>query len=307
MEHQENQFEQINCLICKSTAFLRYSNRGQFGLPTHVVICKNCGFSYLNPRWTKERYNYFYTVEYDNFYRPEVKKSNYQYDKYTSIKTILKRLDSLGLKPENPTNILDIGAGMGDALIYLKENIYTSSNYYAIEPSKHCGENLKSNNINILSTDVDSDWQINNENKFDLIIMRHVLEHFLDPVSVLQKVSKVLKPTGVLFVAVPNAEKPTRPLTTHYFRTVHVSYFSELSLTNAFSLSNIESLVMKGGDEFDQYEVFSVAKKTTEIKSLKIISDEYLLQKRIFDKIKRTDFYYNFKRFVWKLLTLFKK
>src|ERR1039457_3049382 len=69
--------------------YLTYSKKGQFGLPTNVVICKNCGFSYLNPRWNKERYHTFYTKEYDTYYRPEVISATYKYDPYTAIKQIV--------------------------------------------------------------------------------------------------------------------------------------------------------------------------------------------------------------------------
>lgn len=307
MELQKNQFEEVNCAICKTNSTLHYSSKGQFGIQTNVVICKNCGFTYLNPRWTKDRYNHFYSLEYDNYYRPEVKSTKYKYDVYSPVKTILSRLEKFHVKPINPENIIDIGCGMGDALIYLKENIYQKANYYAIEPSTFCCEHLKKNNISILSNDVDSEWSENNENKFDVVIMRHVLEHFLDPISVLKKVSKILKPDGILYVAVPNSKKPTHPLISHYLRVVHVSYFSELSLSNSFGLSNVSPILMKGGDEWDAFEIFSVAKKTsTETKPI-VNSNEAKVQKDVFDSIKRTDFYYNLKLSIWKLLQFFKK
>jgi 2-polyprenyl-3-methyl-5-hydroxy-6-metoxy-1,4-benzoquinol methylase len=307
MELQKKDFEEVNCAICKTDSTLSYSSKGQFGLQTNVVICKNCGFTYLNPRWTKERYNYFYTVEYDNYYRPEVKSSSYKYDIYSPIKNILKRVQNSNLNLNAPSEILDIGCGMGDALIYLKQNIYPKANYSAIEPSAFCCEHLQKNNINIISNDVDSDWSSDNKDKFDIVIMRHVLEHFLDPISVLKKVSEILKPNGILYVAVPNSKKPTHPLVSHYMRVVHVSYFSELSLSNAFALSNLSSLILKGGDELDQFEIFSIAQKNNlEAKPI-INSNEAALQKTIFDSIKRTDIYYNLKLRVWKLLQVFKK
>lgn len=306
MNSQDNTFETVNCTICQSDSYLTYSTKGQFGLPTYVVICKKCGFSYLNPRWNKKRYDHFYTVEYDNYYRPEVKTS-YNYDQYSSIKAILKRLEKLNLKPSGPDNILDIGSGMGDSLKYLKENIFPEANYFAIEPSDFCIENLKKNGIEILSKDVDSNWQNGNENKYDFIIMRHVLEHFLDPISVLKKASAVLKPGGILFVAVPNAKKPTKRLKAHYFRVVHVSYFSPLSLSNAFALSGLNATIMKDGDEFDQYEIYAIVSKTSQKKEIAINSTECIIQEGAYNKIKRLDFYYDFKAFVWKILQSFRK
>ena len=42
--------------------------------------------------------------------------------------------------------------------------------------------------------------------KFDLVILSQVLEHLLDPLHVLVKVRKLIKPEGVLAIAVPNVD-----------------------------------------------------------------------------------------------------
>ena len=126
-------FEKTACLVCEADDYLPYSTKGQFGLPCNVVICKNCGFSYLNPRWTKERYHTFYSKEYDTYYRPEVLKKNYKTDPYKAIKDIISRADSIfDFKKEN-ISILDVGTGMGDSLIYLKNEINKTASYFAIE------------------------------------------------------------------------------------------------------------------------------------------------------------------------------
>ena len=44
------------------------------------------------------------------------------------------------------------------------------------------------------------------ERKFDLIWMSHVLEHFNDPIGVINKAKDLLTETGVLYIAVPDAE-----------------------------------------------------------------------------------------------------
>jgi len=41
---------------------------------------------------------------------------------------------------------------------------------------------------------------------YDVIVLRHVLEHFEDPVSRLRKIRSLLKPGGVLFLVVPNLD-----------------------------------------------------------------------------------------------------
>lgn len=294
-----SEFENTNCLICSSDVPFSYSNKGQFNIPVNVVICKNCGFSYLNPRWDKKRYNYFYTKEYDTYYRPEVIKSNYKYDSASGIKTIIGRSAGIIDFKKDNLNILDIGAGMGDSLIHLKSSEGKKSTYYAIESSEHCIKHLTENGINVVSNDVDSNWDESSKEKFDVIIMRHVLEHFLEPGEILKKVRSVLKPDGILYVAVPNAKKPTKPLLAHFFRVVHVSYFSEMSLTNIFNNNGLAVIKMVDGDAADRHEIFSFSKKG-EIKPAIIDPNEWKAQKHIYDSLLKKELYYRLRDFVAK-------
>jgi len=63
---------------------------------------------------------------------------------------------------------------------------------------------------------------LNIHNKFDVIVLSHVLEHLLDPINTLQQLSKHLVPGGILIVAVPN---PARPdvLVKHILRKNYVN------------------------------------------------------------------------------------
>ena len=95
--------------------------------------------------------------------------------------------------------------------------------------------------------------------------MRHVLEHFLDPGAVLSKVRKVLKPDGVLYVAVPNAKKPGWPLLASFFRVVHVSYFSGISLTSLLAQKGLKNIQIIEGDVHEKREIFAFCKKDTPV------------------------------------------
>ncbi|MGB1103629.1 MAG: class I SAM-dependent methyltransferase [Crocinitomicaceae bacterium] len=78
----------------------------------------------------------------------------------------------------------------------------------------------------MLSDDVNSNWYTKLNERFDLIIMRHVLEHFLDPLTVLKRIREVLSEDGVLYIAVPNNLNPTQDLEKVWFRVVHTYYFN---------------------------------------------------------------------------------
>jgi SAM-dependent methyltransferase len=294
-------YESTKCLVCEADHYETYSTKGQFNLPTHVVICRDCGFSYLNPRWTKERYDQFYSSEYDGYYRPEIIGQNDLSYRYLPIQTIIKRLEERSIKPEY-TNILDIGSGMGHALIYLKNNIAPKSHFAAIEPSLHCKAYLEENKIKHLSSDVYSDWD-NANLKYDFIIMRHVLEHFHEPLEVLRKAANALSESGVLYLAVPDSFHPTKPLKSHFFRIVHISYFSKNSLSNLLSKAGLDIISLAEGDNHDKNEIFVFCKKGNS-SDLTFNSAEFGKQKAIYDNAGNNDFYLTIKM---KLISFLRK
>jgi 2-polyprenyl-3-methyl-5-hydroxy-6-metoxy-1,4-benzoquinol methylase len=48
--------------------------------------------------------------------------------------------------------------------------------------------------------------------RYDIIIMTHVLEHVDDPINILEVVKKLLTPAGILFVVVPSATAASRQI-----------------------------------------------------------------------------------------------
>ena len=254
------ELESTPCLLCGSLEHSSICEQGQFGLPAHVVVCQNCGFSFLNPRWTKDRYDRFYAEEYDRYYRPEVLAQNAEGNRYAPIKAIIARMT--GQEYWRPfRNVLDLGSGMGHALIHLKSILPERTNYEAIEPSQACREHLLANNIGYVSPDVYAPWEMGKTGRYDLVIMRHVLEHFHDPLLVLRKVREVLADDGLLYIAVPDAAHPTKPLRSHFFRVVHISYFTGRSLSTILRMAGLEPVKVSEGDSFDRHEVYAICRK----------------------------------------------
>jgi hypothetical protein len=123
------QYESISCNLCGKNDALPLVQRGQFNLPTKVVLCRHCGLAYLNPRWTKETYLDFYTNHYDKYYRPNISKIAV---KENEPNPIFERLSKDGYLPNVPKNILDVGSGAGLNLNFFKVK-FPDCNFYAIE------------------------------------------------------------------------------------------------------------------------------------------------------------------------------
>jgi SAM-dependent methyltransferase len=239
---------------------------------------------FLTPRWTKERYAVFYEKEYDSYYRPSVinkdgqigNPGHYAY----SYAPIYERLQEHSLLPRVVENILDVGSGDGSKLEYFMEK-FPASHYYAIEPSAQCELKLKAKGIEFLGADIDGVWE-SKSNKYDIVIMRHVLEHFMDPVAVMTKIRSVLSEHGIVYVAVPNCINPVgKNLSGSFFRVVHTYYFTMNSLSNVFRKAGLEPVYIRGGDHFHG-ELFAIGKLSNNIDPLEISKEAYYVQRKIY-------------------------
>ncbi|NOQ75665.1 MAG: methyltransferase domain-containing protein [Crocinitomix sp.] len=275
--------ETIQCNICGADDTHKVTDKGQHSLPLNVVLCKACGLGYLNPRWDADGYLDFYKNQYDNYYRPDIKK-----EKKVSTKEnpILSRLKERNLLGTDVKHILDIGSGAGDNLLDLGK-AFPEAKLNAIEPSQESQVILKKNGIQVLSDDVNSNWDEALTDKFGVIIMRHVLEHFLDPLLALKRIRETLSDTGILYIAVPNNLNPIQSLEKSWFRVVHTYYFNKYSLANILRLAGLEEIEIVEGDRHNNGEVFLMARRSKEIVKPNISQDHYTEQRAVFERVQK--------------------
>jgi ubiquinone/menaquinone biosynthesis C-methylase UbiE len=96
-------------------------------------------------------------------------------------------------------NVLDIGCGKPDFLAQLSENPNIQTIGVDFTPANW--EDTKYKNLTLLQ----GDWRnIELNTQFDLITAWHYFEHDYDIHQTIEKCCQLLKPNGVLFIAVPN-------------------------------------------------------------------------------------------------------
>lgn len=81
-------------------------------------------------------------------------------------------------------------------------------------------------------------------NHFDAVTLWHVLEHVANPRALLAEINRILKPDGVLLVAVPNFDsleaRVAKDKWFHLDVPRHVTHFSEATLESALNESGFE-------------------------------------------------------------------
>jgi 2-polyprenyl-3-methyl-5-hydroxy-6-metoxy-1,4-benzoquinol methylase len=104
------------------------------------------------------------------------------------------------LRRDEPGTILDVGCGRGGFLARMRATGWTVAGVE--RPGSAYEEVWKRNGIAVQTgTWDDADFP---DGSFDVVTFWHVFEHLPSPHRALQKVSRVLKPDGVLVIAVPD-------------------------------------------------------------------------------------------------------
>jgi len=268
------------CNVCGSNDLSKITNKGQFGFTTNVCICKTCGLSFLNPRWDEASYISFYRNEYDAYYRPNAIDTSPEKDP-CSYHPIVVRGEKVIDTFHSFENILDVGSGDGKLLSHFQDR-FKKAKYYAIEPSLEHKMKLENRGITFVSDDVNSGWESSYNDSFDFIILRHVLEHFMDPVGVLKKLRATLNDKGYIYVAVPDSMGYNQPLTDSFFRVVHTYYFNRNSLTNVLHKAGFEVISIQEGDDIRKGELFLFAQKADKKIEVNIDAENFLRQEDMF-------------------------
>ncbi|MEQ8304006.1 MAG: class I SAM-dependent methyltransferase [Cyclobacteriaceae bacterium] len=115
------------------------------------------------------------------------------------------RHDLIKLIPENSENkVLEIGSGGGDTLVEIKQK-GLAKEVVGIElfsmPDTHQDHSSIDQFIICDIEKIDPELK---DNYFDVILCGDVMEHLLDPWSVVEKITKFLKPGGVIIASIPN-------------------------------------------------------------------------------------------------------
>lgn len=190
----------LKCPLCKSGLFLN-----QTEIKDHAVSkknfmlcrCSGCNLIFTNPR-PKESEIYPY-YDFPEYYSHEDKAKNviqYIYQKVRNYAVSQKVLLFESIIPKG--RILDYGCGTGDVLRALQDKKWKIT---GIEPNDKARKiaNTKTQR-NVFKT-ID---EIEDQKKYDVISLFHVLEHIHELKKTTKSLLKLLKKSGYLVIAIPN-------------------------------------------------------------------------------------------------------
>lgn len=152
----------------------------------------------------------------------------YHIVKKRSLKNKLSLINSL---KKNDKSILDIGAGTGDFLSFIQSEFRSVK---GIEPNQKARELAQEKGISL-----EQDLKDVKGKLFDVITMWHVLEHVPNLEETIRDVEALLKPNGILIIAVPNFYSFDAAYYKNFWAAFdvprHLWHFSKASMNKLFS------------------------------------------------------------------------
>ncbi|MDE2040643.1 MAG: class I SAM-dependent methyltransferase [Elusimicrobia bacterium] len=190
-----------------------------------VLACPACGLGRTWPPVPAGKIGAYYPQQY---YGSENVRFNPLFEAMTRL--FQRRRARLLSRLAAPGAVLDVGCGRGFLLAYLRLMGYEPR---GLELSEHAAWHARHRlGLEVASADFLS-FSARPES-FDMIVFWHTLEHFPEPEKCLSRAAELLKPAGLLAVAVPNfASLQARLFGRHWFHLDiprHYTHFSERSL-----------------------------------------------------------------------------
>jgi len=159
------------------------------------------------------------------------------------------REEILHLLPEYSSRALDLGCGSGETSGHLKK-IGRFGWVCGVEGSDKAAEIAENKLDQVLKGDIEKMDFPFPENSFDTILLLDILEHLVDPWTVIEKLKRLLKPGGIMIASIPNVRHYSVVLPLLFFGdwryqqeglldSTHIRFFTS---TTALKLMSSDSL-----------------------------------------------------------------
>ena len=235
---EKAQKHEVSCLCGNPDKDVPLAQMDRWGLPCTTVLCSHCGMIRVNPRFGGNVYGEIYAELYWPMAMGSLEISQSRFDlsvrRASEYAGYLTRHYNLAGK-----EILELGCSHGAGLQVLKHSGAGLTGYDYDQRMLDYGRRFTSLDLRYGG----ALEAVKDGNRYDLIILRHVFEHMLNPHAEFSSLKELLKPEGALFVEVPGILNPQwwKPDPYFYFDVFHaycycLNHLDCLMRTNGFRL-----------------------------------------------------------------------
>lgn len=240
-KHNQKQIPYIknNCLLSNKTSTndLLLATTDRYGIPINTILNLENGLIRSDPYYSKDWLSIFYKKYYRDIYTNGLMSNS-----KIIIEQITRGESYFSIIEENNitfNTILDYGCGMGGMLIPFAIRGYKTYGIDYGEDFIEIGKNIGINELYIGGFDE----LINNNQKFDLIILSHIIEHIPDLDVFLNKIKLIMNPGAHIFIAVPGIDNIHIDYKSNfllYLQSAHSWYFTKNTLSAILNKFNFE-------------------------------------------------------------------
>lgn len=246
--------EEQNCLCGGTrTGEVLLATIDRWGLPAQNVLCANCALIRITPRWDEKTYSNIY--------------ERYFWPLQTGMWELTRERFEMSVRRAGPftdyvrncvdlegKDVVEIGCSYGAGLYRLKSTGARLRGYDYDEHFLDIGRTMTGLDLRRGGTRE----ALECGDQYDVVMLRHVFEHFLDPVAECKRLADLLRPHGVLVIEVPGVFQlieGTDDLLL-YFNVFHTYCYTQRTLTNLMNMCGFQCV---RGDE----RVYSVWRKAS--------------------------------------------
>jgi ubiquinone/menaquinone biosynthesis C-methylase UbiE len=193
---------------------------GEAGLSTidgdaNLCACAPCQYIFDNPRPRLE--------DLIAFYSQPGKYASWLAEEHGRDALWKRRLKKL-LRYGKPGSLLDVGAGIGQFLHFARPHFSVVAGTEVSRSAVEIAE--RKYGVSLILGELEAvDF---GAEQFDNITVFHVLEHVPNPRSVIEKCQRLLRPDGILVVAVPNDVRSAKAKVKHLLKSMGIGRFQKL-------------------------------------------------------------------------------
>ena len=237
MNSGEYTLENSPCL-CGASDDRLLATVDRYRIPHRTVICMHCGLVRTDPRLDEKSYTHFYTHHYRDLYQ---RPGNSIQEVFNSQKNNAERrflfiTNNMALSEKS--RVLELGCGAGWNLLEFHQKNHFVKGYDYNSDYLTTG---RTNGLDLSFGGIE-DALASNE-RYDLVILSHVVEHLLDPIGLMGRVRTLLNDRGVVFVEVPSVLNVRRKLM-KYFQSAHTYSFTPETLNFVMTNAAYESIAV---------------------------------------------------------------
>ncbi len=240
------------CNYCGSEDYEIIAEYARFE-KNNVLKCKKCSLVYLGLKQNKIELESYYRKEYRRDIAMPVQSPQEHFNDKVTRFDAENRIEFIS-RNENIQNksILEVGSGSGNLLVKLRD--YGAKVVEGIELDIECSQYSRELGFNIFTTSIEN---LNLQDRYDIVVSFHTLEHLYNPMAVIHTIYKVLKDSGCFLGEVPNQndwriqifnDEITKRF--HYDPN-HYYYYSPTTLTNCLKICGFRSIKLETVERYN--------------------------------------------------------